>query len=82
MILVRGIKGDIKLNPSIKLWGGLALIGVGSIWAVHNEISDYREDVSNCENKGGMWVGGIPLRVGVLRVFNGHCELEKKQSLT
>ncbi|MBX7483937.1 hypothetical protein [Qipengyuania qiaonensis] len=73
--------GNIKLNPAIKLWGGLALFMVAVIGALVAQIADYRDDVAKCEERGGVWIGWMPVRIGILRLSKGQCELlaqEKK----
>jgi hypothetical protein len=58
MIFVKGIKGDTKLNPPIKLWGGLGLLvliaAAGALW----RFDAFRDRVEACEAKGGDWIGG------------------------
>lgn len=78
MIFVRGIMGDIKLNPFIKLWGGLALLVVGAIWALLAQFADYRKAVEFCQTRNGVWVGGMPIRVGAFRLMKGRCEVRKQ----
>ncbi|WP_156318147.1 hypothetical protein [Porphyrobacter sp. AAP60] len=58
MIFVRGIKGNTKLNPAIKVWGGLCLLvliaAAGALW----RFDAFRDRVEACEAKGGDWIGG------------------------
>lgn len=79
MIFVRGIMGDIKLNPAIKLWGGLALLVIGVSWALWVKFDNYREDVTECQARGGVWIGGVPFRVGTLPVIEGRCEAHARE---
>ena len=79
MIFVRGIMGNIKLNPAIKLWGGLALFLVGIAWAGWAQLADYREEVAECQAIGGVWIGGVPFRVGAFRLMDGTCELPRPE---
>jgi len=54
MLFVRGIKGKIKLNPAVKIWGSLlllVLIVVGGLLA-------FRNTVEQCWERGGVWIGG------------------------
>ena len=79
MIIVRGIKGNLKLNPAIKLLGGITLFVVGLIWATFQSITDYRADVLACQHRGGIWIGGMPMRVTALRFLRGRCELSPNE---
>lgn len=75
MIFVRGIMGNVKLNPAIKLWGGLILVVFGGAWGIYIELAGFRQDVTQCQAEGGVWVGGMmPLRVGALRALSGYCD--------
>ena len=51
MIFVRGIMGNIKLNPAIKLWGGLILALAGTSFTLFVQFANYREDVAACEEQ-------------------------------
>jgi len=77
VIFVRGIMGNIKLNPAIKIWGGLLLISVAVGWTLFARISDYRDDIAACEAKGGVWIHGIPVRIGFARALGARCEAPK-----
>lgn len=78
MIFVRGIMGDIKLNPAIKLWGGLILVLAGASFTLFVQFANYRDDVAACEAHGGVWIGGIPVRIGSFRALGGRCEERKE----
>ncbi len=78
MIFVRGIVGDIELNSFIKLWGGLALLVAGAIWALLAQFADYRRDVESCRARNGVGVGGMPIRVGAFRSMKGRCDGRKQ----
>ena len=74
MLFVRGIMGDVKLNPAIKLWGGLILALAGTSFTLFIQFANYRDDVAACEEQGGVWIGEIPTRIGTLRALFGRCE--------
>ncbi|PIW54566.1 MAG: hypothetical protein COW16_10705 [Sphingomonadales bacterium CG12_big_fil_rev_8_21_14_0_65_65_10] len=74
MILVRGIKGNLKLNPAIKLWGGLGLLVVLMVWGVVSKVLSAQDEMQECASEGGVWIGAMPLRIGMLRVLDGRCE--------
>ncbi len=58
MIFVRGIRGNIKLNPAITLWGSVALliaaIGGGGTY----QIMQFRAEVAKCQARDGL--GRLP----------------------
>ena len=78
MIFVRGTMGNIKLNPAITLWGGLLLILLGVGFTLFIQFANYREDVVACQKQGGVWIGGIPVRIGVARFFGGRCGIREE----
>lgn len=78
MIFVRGIMGKIKLNPAIKLWGGLLLVFAGACFTLFVQFASYRDDVAACEAQGGIWIGGIPVRIGTFRALGGRCDVRRE----
>ena len=66
--------GNVKLNPAIKLWGGLGLLLIALAWSLFVQFLDYREDVEACQARDGVWVGGMPVRAGSFRFLKGRCE--------
>ncbi len=58
MLFVRGIMGNIKLNPAIKLWGSVAIVVGLLIGSVVDRALEFREAVRECQAQGGTWVGG------------------------
>ncbi|RIV85132.1 hypothetical protein [Aurantiacibacter zhengii] len=58
MIFVRGIKGDLKLNPTLKFWGILFLVVAAIVWMFKERADSLQEKVAKCEERGGAWVGG------------------------
>lgn len=58
MLFIRGIKGKLKLNPGLKLWGGilllLVLIGGGAAY----RLMEFGDTVQACWERGGVWIGG------------------------
>lgn len=57
MIFVRGIKGNIKLNPVITIWGGLVLLAAVIVGWTGYEIMSFQSKVARCQERGGIWVG-------------------------
>lgn len=58
MLFVRGIKGNLKLNPALKIWGGLALlVSLAGAGALHR-FGSFRDAVIDCRSSGGTWIGG------------------------
>jgi len=77
MVLVRGVKGDLKLNPGLKLWGALVLFTTLVIGGLLLRFSDFREESRRCEAAGGVWIGmAIPVRLGLARSLPGYCSTE------
>jgi hypothetical protein len=58
VIFVKGIKGNLKLNPTIKLWGGVTLLIMGVTAGAVSRFDTLRNRVEACEAKGGDWIGG------------------------
>lgn len=58
MLFVRGIKGKLKLNPALKLWGGLFLLLVLIFGGLVHQILGIRDRAAACEARGGVWIGG------------------------
>jgi hypothetical protein len=58
MLFVRGIKDNLKLNPAIKIWGGLALLVVLGVAGALSRIETFRDAVIDCQSRGGTWIGG------------------------
>lgn len=76
MIFVRGIRGNIKLNPAITLWGGLglaiALLAGGTI----HQIRSFQTKVTRCQERGDIWVG----YAGFGRLVpTGECIIDKRR---
>ncbi len=71
MLFVRGIKGNLKLNPAIKIWGGLLVILVAGVAGAYFRFDSFRETVVDCQSKGGTWIGGA--------LVSAFCEPEKKR---
>lgn len=74
MLFVRGIMGNLKLNPAIKLWGGLAVYIALILGGLVLYFADFEDAAEKCEAQGGMWVGGaVPARFGMIRSVGGFC---------
>ncbi len=74
MIFVRGIMGGIKLNPAIRIWGGLFLFAAATVAGLVWHFLDSRDEIEACESGGGVWVGGAaPARLGRIRSLDGFC---------
>lgn len=58
MIFVKGIKGNTKLNPAIKVWGGFGLLVLLAAAVALWRLDVFRDRVEACEAKGGDWIGG------------------------
>ena len=58
MLLVRGIDGKLKLNPALKIWGGLLLLLILATGGFVQWFYDFQEKVAACEARGGVWIGG------------------------
>jgi hypothetical protein len=58
MLFVRGIKGNLKLNPAIKIWGGFLLLLVLIVGGLAHRFFEFRDAVAACEARGGTWIGG------------------------
>lgn len=78
MIFVRGIMGNVKLNPAIKLWGGLLLMLLGASFTLFVNFANDQEDVIACEKQGGVWLAGVPVRIGFARFLGGRCEMQEE----
>jgi len=61
MLFVRGIKGKLKLNPAVKLWGGILLLLIIIAGGLAYRFIQFRETVLACEEHGGVWIGGALL---------------------
>jgi hypothetical protein len=71
MLFVRGIKGNLKLNPAIKIWGGLLLLLVLIVGGLAHRFFEFREAVTACETRGGTWIGGA--------LPSSFCALDQKK---
>jgi hypothetical protein len=58
MLLVRGIKGKLKLHPGLKLWGSLLLLLVVIAGGLAYRFLGFRDTVEACLERGGVWIGG------------------------
>jgi hypothetical protein len=58
MLFVKGVKGNRKLNPAIKLWGGIMLLILVVALGIVSRFDVFRSRVEACEAKGGDWIGG------------------------
>ena len=58
MLLVRGIKGKLKLHPGLKLWGSLLLLLVVIVGGFAYRFMGFRDTVEACQERGGVWIGG------------------------
>jgi hypothetical protein len=58
MLFVRGINGKLKLNPGVKLWGGLLLLLVLVVGGLAHRFFEFREMVEACQAREGVWIGG------------------------
>jgi hypothetical protein len=77
MVLVRGVKGNLKLNPSLKLWVSLAIFAILISVGILLRFSDFREQAGRCEAAGGVWISmAIPVRLGLARSLPGYCSAE------
>ena len=77
MIFVRGIMGEIKLDPAIKLWGGLGLLLLCVVRGVVFRIVNYMEKADECDEKGGAWTGSlVPARLGTSISVSDSCVFE------
>jgi hypothetical protein len=54
MLFVRGIKGKLKLNPAVKIWGGLILFLI----LIALGFFAFANTVEECSARGGAWIGG------------------------
>ena len=81
MVFVRGVKGNVKLHPGIKFWGSLALFVFIIIAGLVTRISDFSDNLKECEARGGVWVGGlVPARVGSFRSISSYCvEVDERE---
>ena len=79
MVFTRGIKGDLKLQPQVKLLTGLALISAAIGWTLFDQISQMRAQMAVCDANGGVWHGGVPVRVGMIQDLHGRCEINERQ---
>lgn len=70
MLFVRGIKGKLKLNPTVKIWGSLLLLINLLTGGLVHRFYKFREVVSACEARGGVWIGGAPR--------SSFCALDRK----
>jgi hypothetical protein len=59
MLFVRGVKGNLKLNPAIKLWAGILLLLVLVFGGLAHQFFAFKETVEACEGRGGVWIGGV-----------------------
>ena len=74
MLFVRGIMGDVKLNPAIKLWGTLVIVVGAFVLGLIIAFADIGNAVEECEASGGTWVGGAaPPRLGLRWRVIGYC---------
>ena len=77
MIFVRGIMGAVKLNPAIKIWGGLALIVALVIAGFVIRFANVIDSVEDCEARGGAWVmGPVPSRAAGTFSTANSCVIE------
>ena len=74
MVLTRGIDGRLKLNPALKLWGGVMLLGVLIVGGYALDVVDYVMDARECEARGGHWIGN-PVTVS-------FCEMDEGEAAT
>ncbi|MBU2340701.1 MAG: hypothetical protein KKE77_05600 [Alphaproteobacteria bacterium] len=58
MLFVRGIKGNIKLNPGIKEFGFIVIVLGLLIGSTIHWGWGLRGAIQKCESAGGTWVGG------------------------
>lgn len=80
MIFVRGIMGGVKLNPAIKLWGGLGLLLLFAVGGMMFRVVDYMNKAEECEEKGGAWTGNlIPARLGTSISVSDSCVFEHEK---
>lgn len=83
MLFVRGIMGDVKLNPAIKLWGGFLLVVLLSSGGLAYRIIEYERAMAACQKEDGVWIGGNPAGLGRLSgvlLHKGKCEPRHKQA--
>ncbi|EDL49183.1 Holliday junction DNA helicase B [Erythrobacter sp. SD-21] len=72
--------GDIKLNPAIKLWGGLGLFLLVAVGGLVFRVVDYMEKAEECAEKGGAWTGSlVPARLGTSISLSDACVFEHEQ---
>jgi hypothetical protein len=58
MLLLRGIKGKLKLDPALKLWGGVLLVLVLIVAGLAYRFLGLRDTYEACIERGGVWIGG------------------------
>lgn len=81
MIFVRGIMGDVKLNPAIKIWGGLALFVVLAIAGLVIRFVNVIDSAEECKALGGAWVAGpVPSRAGGTLSSANSCVMETSKN--
>ncbi|MBU0669546.1 MAG: hypothetical protein KKG32_05710, partial [Alphaproteobacteria bacterium] len=82
MLFVRGIMGNIKLNPAITLWGSLLLFLGFAIGGLGYQIFEIESEIADCRERGGVWVGGVSLggMGGIMRRLPGsYCSADDYQ---
>jgi hypothetical protein len=73
MVLVRGIRGDLKLHPGIKLWGSVLAVTFVLGGVTYLKFADFTDEMAECEALDGFWVGSVPVRLGSQATNGGHC---------
>ena len=82
---VRGIMGDVKLNPTIKLWGGLLLFVSFVLGGLTYQIMVGQRALAECQERGGVWIGSTPAGLGRLArigLYQGKCEFSSTPTST
>ncbi len=85
MLFVRGIMGNVKINPAIKYGGGLLLFVSIVLGGLAYQIIEHEEALADCQQMGGTWIGSTPVGLGRLaqvRLHQGRCEFSTAQAKT
>jgi hypothetical protein len=58
VLFVKGIRGNVKLNPGIKLWCGICFLISVLVAGLLTRLDAFYDRVEACKAVGGDWMGG------------------------
>ncbi len=85
MLFVRGIMGNVKINPAIKYGGGLLLFVSIVFGGLAYQAIEHEQALADCREMGGIWIGSTPGGLSLLariRLHQGRCEFSTTQAKT